>query len=106
MRGEVDITRISTQEAQFLTNIYHLYLIDAHKESQKIIEQHGVEGSKKMFMIYGDGIFAKFPKGIEDNTHFSPYGARLMANMVADEMVNQGNPLRLMAVMMEDKKIK
>ena len=73
---------------------YHLYLIDAHKESQKIIEQQGVEGSKKMFMIYGGGIFAKFPKGIEDNTHFSPYGARLMANMVADEMVKQGNPLR------------
>ncbi|PWK18130.1 DNA sulfur modification protein DndE [Arcicella aurantiaca] len=73
---------------------YHLYLIDAHKESQKIIEQHGVEGSKKMFMIFGGGIYSKFPKSNEDNTHFSPYGARLMANMVADEMVKQGNPLK------------
>ena len=61
---------------------YHLYLIDAHKESQKIIEQHGVEGSKKIFMIYGGGIFAKFPKGIEDNTHFSPYGARLKVSFL------------------------
>ncbi|MEA5459473.1 glycosyl hydrolase family 28 protein [Arcicella sp. LKC2W] len=73
---------------------YHLHLIDAHKESQKIIEQHGVNDSKKMFMIFGGGIYSKFPKGSDDNTHFSPYGARLMANMVADEMVKQGNPLR------------
>ncbi|MCU0469956.1 MAG: glycosyl hydrolase family 28 protein [Arcicella sp.] len=73
---------------------YHLYLIDAHQESQKIIEQQGVEGSKKMFMIFGGGIYKKFPKGNDDNTHFSPYGARLMVNMVAGEMVKQGNPLR------------
>jgi DNA sulfur modification protein DndE len=73
---------------------YHLYLIDAHKESQKIIEQHGMAGSKKMFMIFGGDIYKKFPKGSDDNTHFTPYGARLMANMVADEMVKQGHPLR------------
>ena len=73
---------------------YHLYFIDAQMASQKIIETHGVEGSKKMFMNFGGGIFSKFPKGIEDNTHFSPYGAKLMANMVAEEIVKQGNPLR------------
>ena len=73
---------------------FHLYLIDASTQGQKIIEQHGVEGSKRMFMNYGGGIFAKFPKGIEDNTHFSPYGAKLMANMIAHEMVKQGIPLR------------
>jgi DNA sulfur modification protein DndE len=77
-----------------LAQQYHLYLIDAHIKSQQIIENQGVEGSKRMFMNFGGGIFSKFPKGIEDNTHFSPYGAKLMANMVADELVKQGNPLR------------
>lgn len=73
---------------------YNVTLIDIHASSQKIIEAHGVEGSKKMFLQAVGGIFPKFPKGVEDNTHFSPYGARLMANLVAEGLVNTGNPLR------------
>lgn len=69
-------------------------LIDMTAGSQKIIENHGVEGSKKIFLHYGGGLFKKFPKGIEDNTHFSPYGARLMASLFADGLVQTGNPLR------------
>jgi DNA sulfur modification protein DndE len=73
---------------------YNIMLIDMHTSSQKIIEQHGVEGSKKIFMNVAAGIYPKFPKGIEDNTHFTTYGARLMANLVADGLVITGNPLR------------
>jgi len=73
---------------------YNITLIDMHTSSQKIIEQHGVEGSKKIFMNVAAGIYPKFPKGIEDNTHFTTYGARLMANLVADGLVITGNPLR------------
>ena len=69
-------------------------LIDMHISTQKVIEQHGVEGSKKIFMNISGGIYPKFPKGIEDNTHFTTYGARLMANLVADGLVNIGHPLR------------
>ncbi len=73
---------------------YNITLIDMHASSQKVIEQHGVEGSKKIFMNVAAGIYAKFPKGIEDNTHFTAYGARLMANLAADGLVITGNPLR------------
>jgi len=73
---------------------YNITLIDMHASSQKVIEQHGVEGSKKIFMNVAGGIYAKFPKGIEDNTHFTAYGARLMANLAADGLVITGNPLR------------
>nr|WP_299417177.1 glycosyl hydrolase family 28 protein [uncultured Emticicia sp.] len=73
---------------------YNITLIDMHASSQKVIEQHGVEGSKKIFMNVAAGIYAKFPKGIEDNTHFTAYGARLMANLAADGLVISGNPLR------------
>ena len=73
---------------------YNISLIDMHTSSQKIIEQHGVESSKKIFMNVAAGIYPKFPKGIEDNTHFTTYGARLMANLVADGIVIIGNPLR------------
>ena len=73
---------------------YNITLIDMHASSQKVIEQHGVEGSKKIFMNVAGGIYPKFPKGIEDNTHFTAYGARLMANLAADGLVSTGNPLR------------
>jgi DNA sulfur modification protein DndE len=73
---------------------YNITLIDMHASSQIVIEQHGVEGSKKIFMNVAAGIYAKFPKGIEDNTHFTAYGARLMANLAADGLVISGNPLR------------
>lgn len=73
---------------------YNITLIDMHASSQKIIEQHGVEGSKKIFMNIAAGIYPKFPKGLEDNTHFTYYGAKLMAGLAADGLVSTGNPLR------------
>jgi DNA sulfur modification protein DndE len=73
---------------------YNLALIDLHASSRKVIEEHGVSGSKKIFMHYPGGVFKKFPEGIQDNTHFSPYGAKLMANLVAEKLNQQGNPLK------------
>jgi DNA sulfur modification protein DndE len=69
-------------------------LIDLHSKSQAVIEKHGAEGSKILFMHYNGGIYPKFPKGIEDNTHFSQYGASMMAGLVADALVEQSLPLR------------
>lgn len=80
--------------AKAVAKAHNLTLIDLHSSSKKIIEQHGVSGSKKIFMHYNGGIFPKFPDGITDNTHFSPYGAALMANAVADELMKQSHPLR------------
>ncbi len=59
-------------------------MVDLHAKSQAVIEKHGVEGSKVLFMHYSGGIFPKFPKGIEDNTHFSRYGASVMASLVVE----------------------
>ena len=69
-------------------------LLDMHQKSQKAIEANGVEGSKSMFMIFGGGYSPKFPKGSNDNTHFSRYGAELMASIAAESLVEIGHPLR------------
>ncbi|MEN9611862.1 MAG: hypothetical protein RLZZ628_2676 [Bacteroidota bacterium] len=69
-------------------------LVDMHEKSRKLIENQGVEGSKISFMHYSGGFFPKFPKGIEDNTHFSNYGATLMAKLVCESLVEMGHPLR------------
>lgn len=69
-------------------------LIDMHQKSQKAIEAEGVEGSKRLFMHYDGGIFRKHPKGIKDDTHFSRYGAEIMASIAVEGLFDIGHPLR------------
>ncbi len=57
--------------------------IDLHNKSKVIIERLGIEGSKALFLHLEGGFYPKFPKGIVDNTHFSKYGANVMAGTVA-----------------------
>lgn len=61
---------------------YKTPLIDAHRESEKLIAGRGVEGSKKLFLILAKGESPNYPNGLEDNTHFSPQGAEEIAKLV------------------------
>ena len=56
-------------------------LIDMHKLSERLIINYGVEDSKKLFLQLKPGENANYPKGVEDNTHFSPLGAEEMAKL-------------------------
>lgn len=69
-------------------------LIDMHAKSQKILEREGVNGSKKMFLNLMAGIYPKHPKGLEDNTHFTRYGAELMASAACEGLIETSHPLR------------
>ncbi|MEQ1765611.1 MAG: GntR family transcriptional regulator, partial [Pyrinomonadaceae bacterium] len=62
-----------------LAREYKVPLIDMHKLSEAVIVKYGVEGSKKLFLQLKTGENANYPKGVEDNTHFSPLGAEEMA---------------------------
>lgn len=57
-------------------------LIDVHKMSETVIVKFGVEGSRKLFLQLKPGENANYPNGIDDNTHFSPLGAGVMAKLV------------------------
>ncbi|WP_221390566.1 glycosyl hydrolase family 28 protein [Dyadobacter sp. NIV53] len=59
-------------------------LIDLHAKSKEIILEHGVEGSKALFIHLEGGIYPKFPKPFVDDTHFSRYGATVMASVIAE----------------------
>lgn len=59
-------------------------LIDLWATSKKLLEKLGPEDSKPLFMHFKGGIYPKFPIGAADNTHFSPYGAALVASLVAE----------------------
>jgi DNA sulfur modification protein DndE len=65
-------------------------LIDLHALSKEVIVHHGVEKSKDIFLWIAPGINKTFPEGKTDNTHFSLYGARIMASLVADEIKSLG----------------
>jgi DNA sulfur modification protein DndE len=61
-------------------------LIDLHRSSQRLIEEHGVEGSKKLFLWMDPKHFKAAPDGKKDDTHFSEYGASSVASLVCAEM--------------------
>ena len=56
-------------------------LLDMHRQSEEVIKRYGVEGSKKLFLQLAPGENPNYPNGIEDNTHFSPLGADIMAGL-------------------------
>jgi DNA sulfur modification protein DndE len=68
-------------------------LIDLHRSSQQLIEQEGVEGSKKLFLWIDPDHFSAAKEGKKDDTHFSEYGASRIAALVCADIENQHLPL-------------
>lgn len=64
-------------------------LIDLHASSTAFLEAYGAERSKDLFLWLQPGESANYPDGLEDNTHFSPQGARVMASLVMQGIVNK-----------------
>ncbi|MCW3087420.1 MAG: lipolytic protein family, partial [Sediminibacterium sp.] len=64
----------------------HVPLIDLHVSSRALIEQHGVEGSKKLFLWIDPKHYKLAPDGKKDDTHFSEYGAASVASLVCAEL--------------------
>jgi len=64
-------------------------LADMHRQSEKRIRELGPEGSKKMFLFIEPGVYASLPNGKADNTHFSDWGAREMAQIFVEGIRGQ-----------------
>jgi len=68
---------------------YRVPLIDLHRSSARVLELYGPEESRKLFLQLKPGQNSNYPKGIEDNTHFSPAGAQIMAHLAVDGIREQ-----------------
>lgn len=68
---------------------YKVALIDMHRKTEVVIKQYGTEDSRKLFLQLKPGENPNYPKGIEDNTHFSPLGAKLMAAQAVEGIKEQ-----------------
>ena len=69
---------------------YKVPLIDMQRKSEALLRKFGVEDSKKLFLILRKGENPNYPDGIEDNTHFAPFGAEQMARAAADGIRESG----------------
>ncbi len=63
--------------------------IDATKVTHDIESSLGVIGSRKLHMWFLPGENPQVPKGKQDNTHYNVYGARVVANALADAVGEQ-----------------
>lgn len=65
---------------------HNVPLIDLDKKSQLLLQQFGPELSKYLFLQLQPGEHPNYPDGKDDNTHFSEWGARKMAQIVLAEI--------------------
>ncbi len=68
-------------------------LIDLSVRSMALLEEMGIQESRYLFNHLKPGQNPNYPNGVEDNTHFSEYGARRMAEIVLQEIKDQKLPL-------------
>ena len=59
-------------------------LIDMHRRSEAVLKAYGEDSSRTLFNQLKPGENPNYPKGIEDNTHFNPKGAAIMAGLALD----------------------
>ena len=64
----------------------HILIIDAYKITHKIISQSGEDYSKKFYLHLKPNESKNYPDGVTDNTHLSPFGAQMIASLIAVEL--------------------
>lgn len=68
-------------------------LIDMHRMSEKVLVRYGPEESRKLFLQLKAGEHPNYPQGVDDNTHFNPLGADIMAALAVDGLRERKLPL-------------
>ena len=65
------------------------HFIDANRITENLEKRLGREGSKKLHMWFRPGEEPSLPKGKQDNTHYNIYGAKVVANLLADALCEE-----------------
>ncbi len=68
--------------------------VDATKITHDIETKMGIKGSRSLHMWYRPGEIADLPKGRMDNTHYNVFGARIVANALADAVGEKVSALK------------
>lgn len=90
LNGKVEGTHdVYSQIVRDVAKEEKVILFDMDKITQQLYQQFGVENSKWLFLQLKPGEHPNYPDGKEDNTHFNELGARLIAQLVLDEIKKQ-----------------
>ena len=65
-------------------------MIDMHQKTAALLGLFGESASAALFLQLPPGENSNYPKGIQDNTHFSPFGARIVASIVLEGIREAG----------------
>lgn len=68
-------------------------LLELNALTAALEEAHGLEGSKRLHLWIAPGVYARQPKGWQDDTHYSAYGADRVAALAVQEIIRLGLPL-------------
>jgi len=74
---------------RYVASEMNVPFVDANKISHDIEQSHGVLGSRKLHLWFKPGEHPAIPKGRRDNTHYSAYGAHLIAGALVDAIGEQ-----------------
>jgi pectinesterase len=85
-----DVHGVYPDLTRSVAEMYDVPLLDAHRRSEAVLREAGEEGSKALFLLLDPGEYPNYPEGLDDNTHFSPRGADVMAGLVAEAMQARG----------------
>lgn len=89
----IDTHGVYPEIVRELGNEFDIPVIDMQLMSEELIEDYGIEKSKLIFLHFSPGEIDFFPKGKEDNTHFSELGGKLMAGLFVRGLNEINNPL-------------
>jgi len=62
-------------------------LLELNKLTMELERAHGVEGSKRLHLHYPGGRYPRWPNGVDDDTHYSEYGASRVAALAVQEIL-------------------
>ncbi len=69
-------------------------LLELNRLTSEMIRQRGVEGSKDFFLWFEPGELPTAPNGLRDDTHFSRFGASIVAGLAVGEIRRLDLPLK------------
>jgi len=69
-------------------------LLELNRLTTELETAHGPEGSKKLHLWAGPGVYARKPEGYKDDTHLSAYGATAIATLAVREIIRLNLPLQ------------
>lgn len=69
-----------------LASKLNVHFIDLDEKSRALYQKYGEEASKLFFLQLQPGEHPNYPEGKNDNTHFNELGARMIAQIVLQEL--------------------